>query len=62
MLEKDWDAIGRWTLAQLPEHEHYPFIDWLQDAPGVWSVYEDSAEEALRLWRDHLNMQLPEGF
>lgn len=49
---KDWNAIGRATLAQLPKPEQRPFIDWLTNNPQFLDVYEKSPGEALRRWKD----------
>ena len=67
-LEKDWEAIGRATLAQLPEHEHGAFIAWLGHNYDMLRVYEKSPGRALRIWHDSAERyqleatRLPEGF
>lgn len=64
----NWEAIGRATLGQLPQHERLPFIRWLQADDAMLKVYANNPGKVLRLWRDSIHRyqlnaeRLPEGF
>ena len=65
----DWDAVGRQTLAQIPESERNVFVNWISDDPTILKLYEDTlGEDVVPLWfvsvaRLETNgLRLPEGF
>ena len=65
----DWDAVGRQTLAQIPESERNVFVNWISDDPTILKLYEDTlGEGVVPLWFVSLartqmkDQQLPEGF
>ena len=65
----DWEAVGKRTLAHIPQPEHSAFVKWVSEDSTRLQLYQDTrGEDVVPLWfvsitRTQMNDQrLPEGF
>lgn len=52
---KNWEAIGKATLSQLPKKDKDAFIEWLNRNEKARGAYEKCPMDAVVMWQDSRN-------